>query len=95
MAYTPTVWKHRDVVTADKLNKIENGIAEVSTMADNIEPGYTYKGSVETVGDLPAGASKGDLYTVSGVQYVWDGTEWLNIEASVAITEEQIDALFA
>ena len=60
----------------------------------NIEPGYTYKGSVASVDDLPDDADKGDLYTVSGVQYVWDSTQWVNIEAGVAITEAQIDALF-
>ena len=63
-------------------------------MFGNIEPGYTYKGSVDTVADLPDDATNGDLYTVDGVQYVWDGTQWVNIEAGVAITEAQIDALF-
>ena len=26
MAYTPTVWANGDVITADKLNKLENGV---------------------------------------------------------------------
>lgn len=26
MAYTPTEWKDGDIITAEKLNKIENGI---------------------------------------------------------------------
>ena len=60
----------------------------------NIEPGYSYQGSVATVSDLPGDATKGDLYTVSGVQYVYDGTEWVNVETGVAITTAQIDALF-
>lgn len=60
----------------------------------SVEPGYSYKGSVATVADLPGDATEGDLYTVGGVQYVWDGTQWVNIEAGVAITETQIDALF-
>ena len=63
-------------------------------IAANIEPGYSYKGSVSAVTDLPDDAEKGDLYTVSGVQYVWDGTDWVNVEAGVAITEGQIDSLF-
>ena len=63
-------------------------------MVENIEPGYTYKGSVSAATDLPDDAEKGDLYTVAGVQYVWDGTDWVNVEAGVAITEGQIDALF-
>ena len=63
-------------------------------MVENIEPGYTYKGSVDSTGSLPSGATKGDLYTVDGLQYVWDGTQWVNVEAGVAITTTQIDALF-
>lgn len=27
MAYEPTEWKNGDIITAEKLNKIENGIA--------------------------------------------------------------------
>ncbi len=42
MAYTPTEWQTGDIVTAEKLNKIENGLSTVSntivivntTMAD-------------------------------------------------------------
>lgn len=30
MAYTPTVWETGDVITAEKLNKAENGIAAAS-----------------------------------------------------------------
>lgn len=30
MAYIPTVWATGDVITAEKLNKMENGIADVS-----------------------------------------------------------------
>ena len=60
----------------------------------NLEPGYNYKGSVASTDDLPDDADKGDLYTVAGVQYVYDGTDWVNVEAGVAITEGQIDALF-
>lgn len=39
------------------------------------------KGSVNTVGDLPTGASNGDLYVVlaDGNGYVWNGTAWNNV----------------
>lgn len=30
MAYTPTVWETGDVITAQKLNKMENGIAGIN-----------------------------------------------------------------
>lgn len=32
MAYTPTTWKRGDIVTSEKLNKIENGIVEAGVM---------------------------------------------------------------
>lgn len=32
MAYTPTVWETGDVITAEKLNKAEEGIADASPM---------------------------------------------------------------
>lgn len=39
------------------------------------------KGSVNTVGDLPAGAAEGDLYVVlaDGNGYVWNGSTWANV----------------
>lgn len=30
MSYNPTEWKNGDLITADKLNKLENGVAESS-----------------------------------------------------------------
>ena len=30
MAYTPTEWKNGDVITAEKLNKLEEGVQEAS-----------------------------------------------------------------
>lgn len=36
MAYTPTVWETGDVITAEKLNKAENGIAAAAPMLCSI-----------------------------------------------------------
>jgi hypothetical protein len=44
-------------------------------------PGITMKGTVATVGDLPAtGNKQGDTYIVSsdGSMQVWDGTKWVS-----------------
>lgn len=53
MAYTPTVWATGDVITAEKLNKAENGISENSLLlyraAAEIAPG---SGPVVTEGDF-------------------------------------------
>lgn len=62
---------------------------------DNSSLAYTYKGSVPTVADLPGDADKGDLYTVDGFEYVFDGTAWVQIDNYVPITNAQIDALFS
>ena len=32
MAYTPTEWKNGDVITAEKLNKIEGGVANINSV---------------------------------------------------------------
>ena len=42
-------------------------------------PGVVFKGSVPSEGDLPAGASPGDMYITedTDTQYVWDGTTWI------------------
>lgn len=37
MAYTPTVWATGDVITAEKLNKAEQGIADATTIICQVE----------------------------------------------------------
>lgn len=37
MAYTPTEWATGDVITAEKLNKAENGIAAATTVVCQVE----------------------------------------------------------
>lgn len=32
MAYIPTIWQIGDIITAEKLNKLENAIAETSAI---------------------------------------------------------------
>lgn len=59
----------------------------------SILPGYTYKGSAASVAALPDDAETGDLYTVGGDQYVWNGTAWVTIIA--AIPDATINALFS
>ena len=61
---------------------------------NSILPGYSYKGGVSSVDDLPDDATTGDLYTVGRIQYVWNGTEWTDVGMDT-INTAQIDALFA
>lgn len=54
MAYTPTNWQNGDVITAEKLNKLENGVAQggsadydlvlIQTDSDNDDPTLTGHG---------------------------------------------------
>lgn len=59
MAYTPTVWDDGDLITKDKLNKIENGLRDIElTPGPKGEKGDT--GAKGTTGERgpagPAGA---------------------------------------
>jgi len=56
MAYTPTEWQTGDTVTAEKLNNIENGIAEIeSGITDVIMPSIpsvaVFYASIASAGD--------------------------------------------
>ena len=53
MAYTPTIWSENDIITAEKLNNIENGIGNLRDFYDIGEltvidfPSYTSKVMIE------------------------------------------------
>ena len=43
MAYTPTIWSENDIITAEKLNNIENGIDNVLNLGEvNLTEGVTH-----------------------------------------------------
>ena len=73
-----------DVLTYALLNK----------KLDNVTLAYTYRGSVASIEALPADAAVGDLYTIGGQQYVFDGSEWVQLDNVVPITNAQIDTMF-
>lgn len=49
MAYTPTIWKTGDVITAEKLNKAEQGIASASDEVFAIKATYALDGFSATL----------------------------------------------
>ena len=64
MAYTPTVWANGDVITADKLNKLENGVA-------NEQVGPAGPAGTVTVGSVTTGeAGTEATVTNSGTESV-------------------------
>lgn len=62
-------------------NQINGLHDEISGLSD----GFTYMGSVDSIGDLPEEPSQGDMYTIGGVKYVYDGEDWVTIEDLVEI----------
>ena len=63
---------------------------------EGLTPGYTYKGSVASTSALPEDPEQGDLYTVTGegnAQYVWDGSEWINLSAEIARLNSEITTI--
>ena len=65
-----------DVVTYALLSGKVSG---VESMVTSLAEGFAYKGSKSSVSALPDDAAAGDLYTVGGKKYVWDGTNWVQV----------------
>lgn len=42
MSYTPTNWDNGDIITAEKLNKIEQGISDISNSSGGGDTGGTF-----------------------------------------------------
>ena len=75
------------------LGIIEEAVGEA---VGDLEPGYTYKGSVATIENLPeSGNTKGDMWQIEadGSEYVWNGTQWVR-RADTPITTAEIDELW-
>lgn len=53
MAYTPTVWETGDVITAEKLNKAENGIASAFPLVVTISNDAFDKTFAEVLSAFP------------------------------------------
>lgn len=73
---------------------LKGKVAAVEEKVEAVSNGFTYKGSVATVSNLPASANAGDMYTVTAsgnAKYVYDGSAWVMVDT---ITSEQIDAFY-
>lgn len=69
----------------------------VDNKLDAITTNMDYKGSVSSVEDLPATATAGDIYSIGGERYLYNGTTWEKVTTTVSdgsLTEEKFsDAL--
>ena len=94
-----------DTAKADKATTLSGfGITDAYTKTEidtKLTGGMHYKGSVQTVADLPAsGNETGDFYNIiaTGENYAWDGTAWDQTGSIVdlqPITNAEIDVIVA
>lgn len=84
----------------DKKKLNEFGAASTYALKTDITGLYKYKGSVNTVADLPStGNTNGDVWDVKedGMNYAWDGSKWDALGGTftiTAMTNEEIDDAF-
>lgn len=80
MAYAKKTWATGDVITADALNNIENGVANIDTRA--VGKFVFVTDDVQSDAPAPSGANEGDvvidshydMYQVTGGNCVFKGT---------------------
>ena len=82
-----------DIETFAILNK---KVSDVEETVASLGKGYTYKGSVAAVADLPSSGTLGDMYTITGennMQYVWNGAAWINKDSAITGLSQQLSEL--
>lgn len=92
MSYIPTEWLNGDVITAEKLNKIENGIADIEEGTDTITQDVgTISQQVRDIDNMLSTATCDDMYPNDMRVFVFDGTgntnyyRWLTLQELVDI----------
>ena len=92
MSYIPTEWLNGDVITAEKLNKIENGIAGAQEDADTITQNVTQNTQdIRDIDSMLSTATCDDMYPTDIRIFVYDGTiaenkyQWLTLQQLVDI----------
>ena len=101
MAYTPTVWETGDVITAEKLNKAEQGIAAASGIVGVFPIGVTHEGNVATLNkkysDSLAAVSAGQLgiiYEIVEGEYSGDYIVSMYLDSDSYTVATNQDAVF-
>ena len=98
--YAPATGESAGLMSAQDKAKLDGfGSADRYALKTDITGLYRFRGSVDTVSDLPANAEAGDVWDVKarGINYAWTGEEWDalgELFAVDAITDSEIDALF-
>lgn len=72
--------------------------AELEEIAQTAGSGFTFRGAVSAVADLPStGNTVGDMYSVTaaapdGGNYAWDGTQWIQLAETADTSMFALDA---
>ena len=71
MSYTPTTWANGDTITAEKMNKIEGGIANASAGAGGLVVHWdaTNSRTVETTGEIAEAIAAGKTVVLDQTEY--------------------------
>ena len=98
MAYTPTVWETGDTITAEKLNKAENGIAANSVLAVAVskeDSAYTADAEYADVcAAVAAGKSVRLVYTQEGVGPLPTFVTYFDLCKAAIVSEEYVGLYF-
>ena len=95
MAYTPTVWETGDTITAEKLNKVENGIAGAYPLVVTISDSAFDKTFAEVLAAFPNVIVKEiipntvDLYYAISELYVENGVYAVVIGEQNYVTDSE------
>ena len=103
MAYDPTTWNHEDVITSQKLNKIEKGLTDVTESAiygfggaQQSSDGLTPLSYINAGDPMPSNPKKGDTIFIKDGNdfsiYSYDGEQW-NIKIDPNLSQRLSDTL--
>ena len=80
MAYTPTIWNENDIITAEKLNKIESGISDLVLDLGEINWSDFVENKYEKVIDADAYSKSTFAKTVKVVITYWRMEDTLSLD---------------
>lgn len=103
MTYDPTKWNHEDVITSQKLNKIEKGLTDVAESAifgfggaQQSSDGLTPFSYINAGDPMPSNPKKGDTVFIKDGNdftiYSYDGEQW-NIKVDPNLSQRLSDTL--
>lgn len=72
------------IVLAD--DRISVSAAWLQSQLSTLDGALKWKGTAESVDDLPAEASVGDVYIVQGSTLFWDGSQWSEISSAIDLS---------